>query len=300
MFAATQGPTPDAVPLPPPDVCHVTFVTPVPPEAVPLSETVVPVWVTTAAEGDVIWIDIGAALVVGDACWRATVADSEAVLFAESNSVAVTVLAPATSVMPVAVHVPFAATPWPSRCTRMIGLPGNAQRSAAAVNSPRNRKLRGRPGRRDRIQRQAHGRCRRRRGSWSCRSHRRGLCGRRECRRGGDVPCLRGSRTRRSVECLHCANVVRRELHAPTVIRVHHITRRIGVSQSKRVTELMQSHTVDVDIAARMPVDRFVEMHIARRRFRSSACRIERCVRESRQRCQTRTNRRARRWRIRS
>ena len=110
MFAATQGPTPVAVPLAPPVVCHVIVVTPVPPEAVPLSETEVPVWVTTAVEGDVMWIDIGAALVVGDACWRDTVADSEAVLFAESNTVAVTVLVPGTSVTPVAVQVPFAAT----------------------------------------------------------------------------------------------------------------------------------------------------------------------------------------------
>lgn len=110
MLDATHGPTPVAVPLAPPAVCHVTFVTPVPPEAVPLSDTVAPVWVTTALEGEVMWIDIGTALVVGDACWRVTVADSEAVLFAESNTVAVTVLPPATSVTPVAVQVPFTPT----------------------------------------------------------------------------------------------------------------------------------------------------------------------------------------------
>jgi hypothetical protein len=110
MFAATQGPTPVAVPLAPPVVCHLIAVTPVPPEAVPLSETEVAVWVTTAVEGEVMWIDIGGALVVGDACWRVTVADAEAVLFAESNAVTVTVLAPATRVTPVAVQAPFAAT----------------------------------------------------------------------------------------------------------------------------------------------------------------------------------------------
>ena len=110
MFDAIQGPTPVAVPLAPPVVCHVIEVTPVPPEAVPLTDTVVPVWVTTAVEGDVMWIDIGPALAVGDACWRVTVADSEAVLLAESNTVAVTVLLPATTVTPLAVQVPFAAT----------------------------------------------------------------------------------------------------------------------------------------------------------------------------------------------
>ncbi len=56
------------------------------------------------------WIEIGAELAVGDACWRVAVADSEAVLLAESNTVAVTVLAPTASVTPAAVQVPFAAT----------------------------------------------------------------------------------------------------------------------------------------------------------------------------------------------
>ena len=51
---ATQSPTPVAVPVAPPKVCHVKVVTPVPPEAVPASEIVAELTVTTTDAGEVI------------------------------------------------------------------------------------------------------------------------------------------------------------------------------------------------------------------------------------------------------
>ena len=69
---------PTAVPEAPFDVCQVTCVIPVPPDAVPATESVAVLTVVTAAAGDVIETLIGAEPGVAEGAVRVTTADCDA------------------------------------------------------------------------------------------------------------------------------------------------------------------------------------------------------------------------------
>jgi len=101
---ATQGPTPVAVPVAPPEVCHVTLVTPAPPEAVPASEIVAALTVTTTDAGEVIATFTGALPAVVAGGTSVTIAVCDAVLRAASKTVTVNELEPLTSGIAAAVH----------------------------------------------------------------------------------------------------------------------------------------------------------------------------------------------------
>ena len=97
---ASQGDAPVAVPLPPPEVCHVIRDMPCPPDAVPATEMLALLEVVTAEDGEVIATETGAPL----APWVAvtggisvTVAVCVAVCRAASNAVTLTEFAPFTS-----------------------------------------------------------------------------------------------------------------------------------------------------------------------------------------------------------
>jgi hypothetical protein len=111
MPEAIQRPTPVAVPVAPPDVCQVTRVTPAPPDAVPASEIVAALTVSTTDAGEVIATATGALGPLVAAGEDVITAVCDAASRTASKAVTVTVLESATSGIALAVQTAGLAEP---------------------------------------------------------------------------------------------------------------------------------------------------------------------------------------------
>jgi hypothetical protein len=107
MPVASQRLAPDATPVTPFEVCHVTCVIPAPPEAVPLTDMAAALLVITADAGDTMAKAMGDPAAV-DGCCMLTVVVWVASRSVASKPVTVIMFFPVIKGMSLVVHVPDA------------------------------------------------------------------------------------------------------------------------------------------------------------------------------------------------